>query len=51
MECGDEDGVGADSVHVDADCTLQIIHVDVATLRDHEDHVHLVTHLKCNKVV
>lgn len=42
MRCGDEDGVTADAVHVDAGSSLDIIHVDIAILGDEESHAMLL---------
>lgn len=36
---GDEDGLAADAVHVDAGSRLQVVQVDVAVLGDEEHHV------------
>ena len=46
--CGDEDGVAADAVHVDAHARLQVVQVDVAILGDEVNHIVLRAHLKSN---
>ena len=39
MWSGDEDGLAADAVHVDAGARLQVVQVDVAIFGDEENHV------------
>lgn len=46
VHSGNEDGLPADTVHVDASARLQVVQVDVAKLGDEVDYVVLGAHLE-----
>lgn len=39
MRSGDEDGLPADPVHVDACASFKVVQVDVAVFGDEKDHI------------
>ena len=48
MDSCDKDGLTADTVHVDASASLDVVEMDVAKLGDQVDDIVLLTHLGIN---